>query len=78
MPAGPTKPPWLRPCRILVRLGLLPEREIKRVALAICSLDPFSLINIVNAAMRELAISRVRSNTEVDVTICLVGIPGLN
>ena len=73
MPAWPPVAPGARPGR-LARLGCLPEREVGRVLLALVDLDPRASDQVVERAVRELAVVVVAEDAEVDVAVDDVGV----
>ena len=64
--------------RRLARLCRLPESEIQRVALLLPRLDPRSGLQIVQIALRELAVTGEGADCEVDVALRGVGIAALD
>ena len=75
---GAPRAPRRRPGEVLVGLLGLPEREVERVLLAVGALDALALVHLVDVAVRELAVRRVRAHAEVDVAARLVGVPALD
>ena len=74
VPAGPAAAPRRVPGRVLARLLGLPEREVERILLAVRALDALALVHVVDAAVAELAVARVRAHAEVDVAVDRVGV----
>src|SRR3954462_14961036 len=74
VPARPAPPPRRVPCRVLAALLRLPEREVERILLAVGALDALALVHVVDPAMAEGAVVRVRPNAEVDVPVDRVGV----
>ena len=74
VPAGASRPPRAFPER-LARLRRFPEREVEGVALALVDLDARAGLQLVELALRELAVAGKRADGEIDVAVRRIGEP---
>ncbi|OPZ82106.1 MAG: hypothetical protein BWY77_00332 [bacterium ADurb.Bin431] len=75
VPAGKTPAPGAVPLHDVLRFGLLPQREIGRVALLLHHFEPRPRHLLLHLAPGELAVLREFADVEIDRAIDLIGHP---
>ena len=74
VPARPPGAPGTFPARF-ARLCRLPQCEVERVAFALIDVHTRAALQLVDIAAGELAVCGEAAHGEVDVAVCLVGVP---
>jgi hypothetical protein len=75
VPSGVALAPRAAPPLDVGRVGVLPQREVARVALVAAHRDPRAFDRVVRVAARQAAVVFPRADAEVDVAARFVGVP---